>query len=75
MPFYQGLAVERTDPVPFFMKTTVANVTSLVTILCVDGSKFLHESPSPRQKVSDASAAQMPASNRRLQTIRESGEW
>jgi hypothetical protein len=34
------------------MKTTVAKLASLVTILCVGGSKFLHESPQSRQMVS-----------------------
>jgi hypothetical protein len=51
MPFYPGLAAEQTDPVPFVMTMTVAKLSSLVTILCVDGPKFLHEWHLPRQKV------------------------
>jgi hypothetical protein len=69
MPFLSGVAVERTDPVPFVMKTTVAKLISLVTILCVEGSKFLHESPLSRQKVSMRRRHRLPASNRRLQII------
>jgi hypothetical protein len=69
MPFLSGVVVERTNPVPSFMKMTVAKVISLVTILCVDGSKFLHESPLSRQKVSMRRRPCLPASNRRLQII------